>query len=73
MMFDSNSPDNPDGLDTYEHLFLSGQQVVETREGSGSTPDQAETLQPKFSAARTTVFCSRNSVGFGIDQQVKRR
>ncbi|MFW6169695.1 MAG: hypothetical protein ACODAD_04330 [Planctomycetota bacterium] len=47
-MFDSNSPDNPDGLDTYEHLFLSGQQVIETREGSGNTADQAETLQPKF-------------------------
>ena len=47
-MFDSDSPGDPDGLDTYEHLFLSGQQVIETREGSGATPAQAETLQPKY-------------------------
>ena len=48
MMFDTDSPGDPDGLDTYEHLFLSGQQVIETREGSGSTAAQAESLQPKF-------------------------
>lgn len=47
-MFGSNSPENPDGLDTYEPLFLSGQQVLETREGSGSTAAQAERLQPKL-------------------------
>jgi RHS repeat-associated protein len=47
-MFDTDSPGDPDGLDTYEHLFLSGQQVVETRQGSGTTPAQAESLQPKY-------------------------
>jgi RHS repeat-associated protein len=47
-MFDTDSPGSPDGLDTYEHIFLSGQQVIETREGSGATPAQAETLQPKY-------------------------
>jgi len=29
--FDWDSPHDPDGLDTYEHPFLSGQQVIETR------------------------------------------
>jgi RHS repeat-associated protein len=47
-MFDSQSPGAPDGLDTYEHLFLKGQQVIETRKGSGSTAAQAEALQPKY-------------------------
>jgi len=47
-IFDTDSPGNPDGLDTYEHVFLSGNQVIETREGSGATPAQAETLQPKY-------------------------
>jgi RHS repeat-associated protein len=47
-MLDSDSPGSPDGLDTYEHIFLSGQQVIETREGSGAAPAQAETLQPKY-------------------------
>lgn len=51
-MFDSQSPGDPDGLDTYEHLFLSGQQVIETREGTraqpSDSPAQAETLQPKY-------------------------
>jgi len=47
-LFDTDSPGDPDGLDTYEHLFLSGQQVIETREGSGSTAAQAESLQPKY-------------------------
>lgn len=47
-MFDSQSPADPDGLDAYEHIFSSGQQVIETREGSGDTPAQAETLQPKY-------------------------
>ena len=47
-MFDSQSPGTPDGLDTYEHIFLSGQQVIETREGTGTTPAEAETLQPKY-------------------------
>jgi len=47
-IFDSNSPSAPNGLDTYEHVFLDDQQVVETREGSGATPAQAETLQPKY-------------------------
>jgi len=50
-MFDTDTP-RPDGLDTYEHLFLSGQQVIETREGTlaqpTATPAQAETLQPKY-------------------------
>jgi RHS repeat-associated protein len=45
---DTNSPGSPDGLDTYEHIFLSGQQVVETRQGSGTTPAQAESLQPTY-------------------------
>jgi len=47
-MFDTDAPGDPDGLDTYEHMFLSGNQVIETREGSGETPAQAETLQPKY-------------------------
>jgi len=55
-MFDFNSPDNPDGLDTSEHLFLSGQQVVATREGSGSTAAQAESLQPKYQNIRSPRY-----------------
>jgi len=47
-VFDTDSPGDPDGLDTYEHVYLSGNQVIETREGTGATPAQAETLQPKY-------------------------
>jgi len=51
-MFDSQSPAGPDGLDTYEHLFLSGQQVVETRQGTLAQPTddpaEAERLPPKY-------------------------
>jgi RHS repeat-associated protein len=47
-IFDTDSPADPDGLDTYEHIFLRGNQVIETREGTGATPAQAETLQPKY-------------------------
>jgi len=47
-IFDSNSPAAPNGLDTHEHVFLDDQQVIETREGSGAAPAQAETLQPKY-------------------------
>ncbi|MGI6417985.1 MAG: RHS repeat-associated core domain-containing protein [Thermoguttaceae bacterium] len=45
---DSQSPGDPDGLDTYEHVFLSGQQVIETRQGSGVTATEAETLLPTY-------------------------
>ncbi len=51
-MFDT---DSPDGLDTYGHIFLSGQQVIETREGTGTTAAQAETLEPKYQ----NVWCPR--------------
>jgi len=47
-IFDTDCPAAPNGLDTHEHVFLDGQQVIETREGSGSIPAQAETLQPKY-------------------------
>ncbi len=47
-MFDTDSPGSPDGLDTYEHIFLGGHQVVETREGTGTTAAQAESLEPKY-------------------------
>ena len=61
MLFDTDSPGNPDGLDTYEHLFLSGQQVIETREGSGSTAAQAESLQPKFYRRWNNRFLARET------------
>ena len=44
---DSDSPADPDGIDTYEHVFLAGQQVIETRETAVST-DQPEAIQPKY-------------------------
>jgi len=44
--FDSDSPGSPDGIDTYQHIFLDGQQVIETRETASSTA-QPETVQPK--------------------------
>jgi len=45
--FDSQSPGSPNGIDTYQHIFLAGQQVIETRETASSTA-QPETIQPKY-------------------------
>jgi hypothetical protein len=51
-LFDSQSPGSPDGLDTYEHLFLSGDEIIESRDAALAQPSndlaQAETSQPKY-------------------------
>jgi len=42
---DSDSPDDPDGIDRWEHFYLSGWQVVEVRAGDGETdpgPDSVD-------------------------------
>ncbi len=45
---DTSSPGNPDGtLDTYEHFFYGGVNVVETRDASAADA-QAENLQPHY-------------------------
>jgi hypothetical protein len=61
MLFDTGSPGAPDRLATYEHLFLSGQQVIETREGSGSTAAQAKRLKPKSCRHRNNRFLALDS------------
>ena len=45
--FDSDSPGSPDGIDTYQHIFLDGQQVIETRETASSTAEP-ENVQPTY-------------------------
>ncbi len=45
---DSQSPDNPDGIDAYEHFFYNGAwQVLETRR-SASENTGPESLQPQY-------------------------
>ena len=75
-MFDSQSPGAPDGLDTYEHIFLSDQQVIETRQGTGTTPAEAETLQPKYQNVWSPRYVDslilRDEYSSGILQPVAR-
>jgi len=45
---DSQSPDNPDGIDSYVHYFYNSTwQILETRDTTTESA-QAETLQPKY-------------------------
>ena len=44
---DSQSPDNPDGIDKYEHYFYLGVQLIETRE-TGTETAEPEDLQAQY-------------------------